>query len=211
MKDLVIIGAGSFGEDMLDNIRLINNETPTWNLLGFIDDTRTGEVDGVKILGTLKDFLKMDKNIQYFVAVLNSKVRERIMNTCKTAGFTGAVIFANRVICEENVEIGEGSYIGYKSNLLHGCKIGVGVIIEHATTVCPEAQIDDYTTCRMFANIGRKARIGKNNTFDCRCTVDDGVVTVDGCSFKIGTVVLQDAVTAGQYAGIPAKTVDAAQ
>lgn len=211
MKDLVIIGAGYFGEDMLDNICRINMKNPTWNVLGFVDDVRTGEVDGVKILGTLEDFLKMDKSIQYFVAILDGKVREQIMNICKEAGFTGAVIIDDRVICEEKVEIGQNSFVGFNSNLLYGCKIGPGVIIERGAAVCSEAQIGAYTTFRSCGQIGRSVQIGKYNTFDRRCTVNDDVQIVDGCKFKIGSVVMRDVLVAGQYFGIPAKLVEAAR
>lgn len=211
MKDLVIIGAGSFGEEMLDNIRLINDETPTWNVVGFIDDMRTGEIDGVKILGTLEDFLKMDKSIQYFVAILDCSVRERIMNICRAAGFTGAVIICKEVVREENVVIGEGSYIGYRSNLLYGCRIGPGVILEQLSTLGSETRIDGYVSCRAFLSTGRCAHIKTHSTFDARCTVDDRVVVAEGCSFKIGTVVLKSVDAAGWYAGIPAKPVGTAE
>lgn len=207
MQDLVIIGAGSFGEDMLDNIRIINEEEPHWNLLGFIDDTRTGDIDGVPVLGNLDAFLRMDKHIQYFVAVMDSKVRERIMNICRAAGFTGAVILHNDVTLEDNVTLGEGSFVGFGSVLMSGTHVGAGVIFEQAVAVCAEVQVGEFSTCRTFINLGKSVRIGKRNYFDLRCTVSDGITTADDCRFAIGTVVLEDIPTTGEYAGVPAKPV----
>lgn len=211
MQDLVIIGAGPFGEEMLDNIQQINEEEPRWNIVGFADEVRTGEIDGVKILGNLEDFLKMDKNIQYFVASLDGKERERIMKICKAAGFTAAVIIGAKVSIEENVEFGEGCYFGFKTKLSYGSRVGAGVILEYVSYIGAEAEIGAYTTCRLYSSAGRTARIGKYNYFDARCTVDDGVVTADDCRFKIGTVVLKNIDVPGQYVGIPAKPVDTEQ
>lgn len=211
MQDLVIIGAGPFGEEMLDNIRWINEEKPRWNILGFVDEERTGDIDGVKILGNLEAFLKMDKNVRYFVASLDGKERERIMRICKSAGFTAAVIVGVKVSIEENVEIGEGCYLGYATKLWYGSRLGDGVIVEHMGVVNTDTEIGAYTTCCLFVAVGRAVKIGKYNHFDARCTVDDGVATADGCRFKLGTVVVKNIDVPGQYVGIPAKPLAAEQ
>ncbi|MEC1781329.1 PglD-related sugar-binding protein [Schinkia azotoformans] len=38
MKDLIIVGAGGHGREVLEWILDINEVKPTWNVLGFIDD-----------------------------------------------------------------------------------------------------------------------------------------------------------------------------
>ena len=40
MKDLVIIGAGGFGREVAEYVRVINEETPNLEFLGFIDDDK---------------------------------------------------------------------------------------------------------------------------------------------------------------------------
>ena len=211
MQDLVIVCAGEFGEEMVDNIRWINEEEPRWNLLGFIDDSKTGEVAGIKILGKLEDFLKMDRSIQYFVADLDGKVRECVMTQCKAAGFTGAVIFGKYVNLEENVTIGESCYIDFRTTLVSGCQIGRGVIIVHSSAIHAKACIDEYSTLKAFFNAGRNAHVGKHNYFEHGCIVDDNVVTADECCFESGSVVLNSADKVGRYAGIPAKLKAAEQ
>jgi UDP-3-O-[3-hydroxymyristoyl] glucosamine N-acyltransferase len=209
MKDLVIIGAGSFGEEMLDNINLINGEKPTWNVVGFTDETRVGEIDGVKILGKLDDFLKMDKSLRFFVASLDGKQRERITNICKAAGFAPATIYGVELEIDESAVIGEGAYIGHKSCIADGCTIGAGVILEYKAAIGNHTSIGDYTLCRIFMDSGKSVRIGKYNTFGLRCTVDDRVETADGCSFGVGAVLLENVEVPGKYIGVPAKLTEA--
>ena len=38
MKDIIIIGAGGIGREVIFIIEEINKQTPTLNILGFIDD-----------------------------------------------------------------------------------------------------------------------------------------------------------------------------
>lgn len=208
MQDLVLICAGEFGEEMVDNLRLINEVEPRWNLLGFIDDRKIGEVAGVPILGTVEDFLKMDKHIQYFVATLDGKVREKIMARCKAAGFTGATIIGVNKNLNGVAALGEGVYVGHKYLLEDGAVLEDGVILEHGCSVCGNAVVGAFTTCRIYMNVGNGAKIGKYNHFAMRCLVDDNVTTADGCSFAAGSVVLTDTPETAHYEGIPAKRVD---
>lgn len=208
MQDLVIICAGEFGEDMVDNIRWINGEEPRWNLLGFIDDGKTGEVAGVPILGTVEDYLKMDKHIQFFVATLDGKVREKIITRCKAAGFTGAVILGEKVLRSGTQTLGQSIYIGHRSLLLDGVAIGDGVILEHGNSLCENVAVGPYSTLRIFSNLAVSVKIGAHSFFDLRCVVDDGVATAEGCTFGSGAVVLTDATEAGRYEGIPAKRAE---
>ena len=39
LKDLIIVGAGCMGREVLQWVKDINAVKPTWNILGFIDDT----------------------------------------------------------------------------------------------------------------------------------------------------------------------------
>lgn len=208
MQDLVIICAGEFGEEMVDNLRWINEEEPRWNLLGFIDDGKTGEAAGVPVLGTVEDFLKMDKHIQYFVATLDGKVRERIITRCKAAGFRGAVILGERATVEEDVVIGESTYVGAMSVVQSGAKIGEGCILEHGNTIGMDAVVGDYTTSQIFSCVCDGAVAGKYTVQELRCTIDAGVKTLDGCSFVTGTVMLADTPTVGRYQGVPGKLVE---
>ena len=208
MQDLVLICAGEFGEEMVDNLRWINEEEPRWNLLGFIDDKKTGEVAGVPVLGTVDDFLKMDKNIQYFVAAMDGKVREKIMTRCKAAGFKGAVIFGVDAIVVGTQTFGESVYIGHRGLLLDGAVIEDGVVLEHGTTVCENAVVGAFSTLRIYTNVAVETKVGKKNTFGLRCLVDDQVTTADGCDFDAGTAVLESISKTGSYAGNPAKRIE---
>ena len=41
MKDLIIFGASGFGREVAWAVERINKASPTWNLLGFMDDNES--------------------------------------------------------------------------------------------------------------------------------------------------------------------------
>lgn len=210
MTDLVIIGAGVFGREMARNIhRLVAQEGAAWNLLGFIDEEKTGEVEGVKIIGKLNDFLKMDTTVQFFVADMDSNVRQRIAETCKTAGFTGATIIDKVGVMADSCEIGEGCYIGFDCYLSPAVKVGAFSILERGCVIGHDTILGDYTTFRMFASLGGDSVIGSHNSLGIRSVIINLVNTPDHCDFAAGSCVIKNTNVPGYYEGVPAKLVRA--
>jgi sugar O-acyltransferase (sialic acid O-acetyltransferase NeuD family) len=208
MNDLVIIGAGAFGRQMVRRIRyVVDKGIAQWNLLGFIDEDQTGEVEGVKVLGKLADFLKMDTAIQFFVADLDGNVREKIARTCKAAGFTGATIWDEIGNVAPNCEIGEGCYLGYKCCLSPGVKLGDFCVVERGSIIGHDTVIGDYSTLFILASLGGDSVIGSHNFFGIKNVVINMVNTPDHCSFAAGSCVIKNTNVPGYYAGVPAKLV----
>lgn len=205
MTDLVIIGAGGFGREMLEHVKGINQEiAPTWNFLGFVDDGATATKEGDKMLGGLEDFLKMDRKIQYFIAIANMEVREKMANRCREAGFTAATIVEPKVVTAPGCEIGEGCYIGRNSVLKRNVKIGPFCVIQGGGVLCRGAEVGAYTSVMTNPYFGEDVRIGKYNYFGLRCNVADGITTADHCTFGACATVMEDIAVPGTYAGVPA-------
>ncbi len=86
MKDLIIFGASGFGREVAWAVERINKISPTWNLLGFMDDNESiqgTEINGYKVLGKTADVINYPD--AFFVcAVGSSKIREKIINNIKS-------------------------------------------------------------------------------------------------------------------------------
>ena len=205
MTDLVIIGAGGYGREMLDHVRCINEEVaPTWNFLGFVDDGAASTKEGNIMLGGLEDFLKMDRSVQYYIAIANMQVREKIANRCREAGFTAATIVDPFVIIGPGCEIGEGCYLGRNSVLKRNVKLGAFCIIQGGGVIGRGTEVGAYTSVMTNPCFGEDAKIGKYNYFGLRCNVADGVTTADLCTFGACATVTEDTTVPGTYAGVPA-------
>ena len=205
MTDLVIIGAGGFGREMFEHINMINTQVePTWNFIGYIDDSSEETKEGVKILGGLETFLKMDTSIQYFIAIANMAVREKIANRCKQAGFTAATIIDAEVMIAPGCEIGEGTYLGHRTVLRRNVKIGEHCVIQGGGVICRDTEVGAYTSVMTNPCFGSNVKIGKYNYFGLRCNVADDVATTDDCTFGACASVNEDALIPGMYVGVPA-------
>ena len=102
-KDLVVVGAGGFGREVLWQIIENKNEAEKYNILGFVDDNKelAGKlVNDYPVLGDMDWLLKYEKELAVVIAVGNSEVRK---------------ILANKLL--------QNSYLSFPSILASGVKI----------------------------------------------------------------------------------------
>lgn len=77
MRDLVIVGAGGHGRELFATVAAINAATPTWRILGFVDDDPQ-HLDRVERLGSrvLGDTAWLESNPGYYaIGIGTSAVR----------------------------------------------------------------------------------------------------------------------------------------
>lgn len=211
MKDLVIIGAGGFGREMCTNIRVLNEDSGeiVWNIVGFIDeDPNLKETpEGYKVLGNLDYYLNMENKPYCFIAVADSFSRENIANRCKAAGCPAATITYPDLVKGDNVEIGEGCYIGRRSALMNEVKVGPFCIIQAKGIFGHDTTVGAFTSIMTDANVGGETNIGSHCYFGLRCTVINRINITDHCTFGACACVVKDASVPGTYVGVPAKMI----
>lgn len=142
MKDIIIAGAGGAGRETLWYIKEINEIKPTWNIKGFIDDTKTtlnGAAGEYDIIGTIQDW-KVSENEIFVAAIYDMKGRASVVEKLKAAGAEFATIIHPTMHISEFAEIGEGCILGPKGALSTNTKIGKfcymqGSIVGHDVTV----------------------------------------------------------------------------
>ena len=112
IENIIIIGAGGMGKDVLWTIIDYNKEFKKYNVIGFLDDNYTkhgNTIHKIPILGKL-DWIKKNhkKNIKYFVAIGDSNKKEQIILKIKKYKIKFATIIHPSVIKTNSIKIGEG-------------------------------------------------------------------------------------------------------
>ena len=84
MKNIVIIGAGDLGKEVVWLIEDINKREPTYLILGFLDDDKTkagSEFYGYKVLGSTELLKELSEKIPLYsiIAIQDGKVRKKIL------------------------------------------------------------------------------------------------------------------------------------
>ncbi len=83
LKDLVIIGAGGFGREVLWTIHDCNKISKKYNVIGFIDDNKmlsNNVIHGLNILGGIEWFSTQNtENINCIIAIGDCKIRKTVL------------------------------------------------------------------------------------------------------------------------------------
>jgi predicted dinucleotide-utilizing enzyme len=85
MKDIIIVGAGGLGREVLQWLTDINQKKETWKIKGFIDDNIHALKNYTypkKVLGTIEDW-KPSENEVFVCAISDPDIKERVVKTAE--------------------------------------------------------------------------------------------------------------------------------
>ncbi|MBP1762995.1 MAG: epsM 1 [Firmicutes bacterium] len=206
MKPLVFFGAAYF--DYIKLIDAINRHEPTWNLLGFIDDTPELQGKtflGYTVLGTRDRIPELNREGVYFVNNVHGPrnkqaVAEMLLNRgCRIAGLIHPGIDMNYVTTGIGCVIPDGCVIGSNVAIGNFVTLRLRVLLSHDVTV------EDYVFVGPGATIGGEtvlrqgAFIGAGATVMLRREVGAGAVV------GAGSVVTRNVMPHVTVAGVPAR------
>lgn len=208
MKKIVIAGAGGFGRELLQWIKDINEKTPTWEILGFIDDNLNA-LDGVetdaKVVGTIKDYVgKEDEEVA--LAFGSPELKRKIVTILKAKGATFATIIHPTALLSPFAHYGEGFIMFPYSKL--SCNSTVGDFVTLLSTpIGHDNVIGDYTVISGGCNIVRNVKIGQDVFLAAGVCIAQDVVIGDGAYLGLGSVILKDVKPGAKMFGNPARPV----
>lgn len=208
MKKIIIAGAGGFGRELLQWIKDINKATPTWEILGFIDDNLNA-LDGVEIdygvIGTIKDWVPKEDE-EFALAFGSPELKRKIVSILKEKGAKFATIIHPTALLSEFAYYGEGFIMFPYSKL--SCNSTVGEFVTLLSTpIGHDNVIGDYTVISGGCNIVRNVKIGKDVFIAAGVAVAQDVVIGDGAYLGLGSVVLKDVKPGATVFGNPARVV----
>jgi sugar O-acyltransferase (sialic acid O-acetyltransferase NeuD family) len=178
MKNVVIYGQGGFGKELACLLKQINEVSPEWNLLGYIDDglplgteNRYGKVIGN--MDALNNWTDGELNV--IVSIANPHVLAKISENVTNPH----ILFPN--ILAPNVNVFDKDAI----------KMGKGNIFFFGCRVSCDVEIGDFNICVGLNSFGHDVKVGN-------CNVFSPSVRLSGCTsvgnqnfFGVGSIVLQ--------------------
>lgn len=159
MKELLIVGAGGFGRELLQWSKEINEIEPRWNIKGFLDDDLHA-LDGYdcdcEIVGKISEWLPSE-NEEFVIALGFPEVKKKVIGS----------------LLERGAEI--VSLIHPDAHIGGFCNIGKGCVIYPDTRITVNATIGDYVTILAQNFVGHDATIGSYSTIFGNCSVNGHV------------------------------------
>ena len=151
MDKLIIIGAGSFGREILEYAEaIVESGNKEWEICGFLDDdTYALNVYDVKypIVGGISNYQPKDGEV-FISAFGEGHARVKYANMIKERG--GKFI----------------NIIHPQATILHRVKLGIGCIIGQNTLVANDTECGDF----LYLNYG--SVVGHDNKFGIGCTLN---------------------------------------
>ena len=211
MKDLIIFGASGFGREVAWLVERLNKVTPTWNILGFMDDDddiQGTEINGYKLIGTTDQVMNYP-DAYYVVAVSASRTREKIVSNIRKVNplIKFGTVIDPTVEMSDLVTIGEGSIICAHTIITVNIEIGSHVIINLDCTIGHDAILNDFDTLYPSVNLSGATRIGHAVELGTGMQIIQGKVVGDYSIVGAGAVVVKDISPKCTAVGSPAKPI----
>jgi len=176
MKDLIILGAGGAGEDIISLVNEINKTGEQWKIKGFLDDNPAllGKTKmGVKVLGPIEDCRKyLDA---FFVSSIANpeerSIRRFIWEKAKSVEAKFAVLVHPSVVIYEGVSLGEGCVIQANCVLATRAQLYEDVHMAYGCNVAHETVIKEHVTLGSGVNLSSGVVINED------CYIGAGVST----------------------------------
>lgn len=210
MKDIAIFGAGGFGKEIACLIQQINNNEPTWNLIGFFDD---GKDKGIPIshygnvLGGMSEINTYPTELALAVAIGSptslKSVCERITN--KNIYFPNIIAPTFGISDPQTFTIGEGNIIG------HGCAVSCDVtignfnILNADIVMGHDVKVGDYNVIMPDIRISGEVTIGNENLIGVGSIILQQISVGNSVHIGAGAVLMTKPKDGGTYIGNPAK------
>ena len=209
MKNIIIVGAGGFGRELLQWIKDINKVKHTWEIKGFIDDkldSLNGYECDYKVIGRIIDWVPADDEV-FALAIANPKIKEKVVGELKQKGAIFVdIIHPTAEICDFS-EHGEGLVMYPHSMLCPNCKVG-----DYVTLLCSgiphDAIIEDFVTISCHCGLTRGIHIGKRAYLADHASILPEKTIGDDAYVGMGSVVVRNVPTGKKVFGNPAKIIE---
>ena len=210
MKNIAIFGAGGFGKEVAAILLKINEQSPTWNLIGFFDDGL--EVDTSisrygKVLGGVEILNQWNEGLSVVFAIGSPKILKLLVKkiTNPKINFPNIVhpevFFADK----ETLEMGQGNVV------VRGCSFSVDVKVgdfnqfNSLSALAHDVKVGSYNVFMPLTRVSGEVQIGDANIFGLNTLILQGLKIGDRKRTGPGAVILTRPREEGLYMGNPAK------
>ncbi|MDD6581784.1 MAG: acetyltransferase [Bacteroidales bacterium] len=211
MLPIAILGTGGFAREVATIVHAINANSPTYELLGYVDNnTAKGTlINGIPVIGNDTEINNTRNSLGLILAFGEPHLKERVRAKYNN------VLISFPTIIHPSVIMGDPSSI----------KIGEGCIICAGNVLTTNIEINDFVTLNLACTVGHDAVIGKFSSFMPSCNISGEVIVENkvycGTGVKIinqvqigdnavigaGAVVTQNIPANCTAVGIPAKPI----
>lgn len=210
MKKIIIIGAGSFGREILAFLKTINN----YEVKGFIDSDRSLQgkiIDDIPVIGSdgdLENLIKDEKILCAFIAIAKSNIREQLYVRLENLGFELINIIHPSSVVVSNVTMGKGNVVYPNVTINTGVTIGNSVLINSSVSIGHDGKIGNFVNINPGVNVAGKVKIQDCSFLGIGCTVLENITIGGKAIIGGGALVRKNVMPQTTVIGVPAKEIN---
>lgn len=204
-KKIIVIGAGGHAAVIIDLIRAINQDHPTWEIVGCLDDGTKTQCLDYPVLGKIETMAEYGEDYWFIVAVGNNTFRAKIAETYPNHNF--ATLIHPTVIIGSKVTIGGGTVVLSKAVIHAQTEVGEHTIINTGAIVEHDNNIGSYVHLSPRATLCGNVTIGDYTQVGAGSTVIPGMKIGANIMIGAGSTVISNRIKKGTHVGTPAKHI----
>jgi sugar O-acyltransferase (sialic acid O-acetyltransferase NeuD family) len=208
LTPLAIVGAGGFGREVAWLADDVNQEKPTYDFVGFVDDGTTSTPEGYPVLGNTDRWISDGRTDVHLVCALGDPVtRWNVARRLAAAGFTFATLIHPTVKRSRHVRIAPGGMICADNILTTNIEIGAHALLNLDCTVGHDSKLADYVSMMPGVHISGDVTTEIGAYFGTGAVAINGVRIGAWSVIGAGAVVSSDVPRGVIAVGVPAKSI----
>lgn len=205
MNQLIIIGASGHGKVTADIAIKMNQ----WQSIAFLDDDETiTQSMGLEVIGKTADAFSYKNRADFFVAIGNNVIRERVQEFLLTNGIQLTKLIHPTAVIGTDVEIGFGTAVMAGAVINSSTRIGKGCIINTGASIDHDNLIGDYVHISPGVITAGGVTVGRGTWVGIGSVISNNVAICGRSIIGAGGLVLRTISESGTYVGSPVRRID---
>lgn len=208
-QEIVIVGAGGFGREVLTLLKACNKVDSKFSVLGFVDDgvAAGSKIHGIEVLGGINYLHEMTKKPSLVLGIGDPKAKKNIVGQLVDFQFITLIHPSVTIPKHANVRIGEGVLICEGNIVTCDITIHDFVTLNLSCTIGHDTTINKFTSCMPGVNISGEVVVEEGVYIGTGATVINQVMIGKHTIIGAGAVVSKDIPANCTAVGIPAKPI----
>jgi len=209
MKNLIIIGAGGFGREVLCWALDVEPSQNEWRVGGFLDDNLAA-LDGYmlahQIIGAPSSYVPNGNDV-FICAIGHPKTKIKVCRSLQDRGALFINLIHPTALVGRFNKLGCGCILCPRSCITTNVTLGDFVTLNANSGVGHDGIVDDGSTISAYCDITGFAKLGKRVFLGSHAVVLPGKVVGDDAIVGAGSVVVKNVKPGATVFGVPAKQI----